>query len=152
MKAFFTIAILLITQMSFATEYQLGVVFGSPTGISGKASIDKTHAVDAVVAYSLAHDLGLEFHADYLVEKVHIFATSTQNPVELYLGIGGRIVSVTSGVHDHDVSIGPRFPVGLAYKVNSPKLEFFGELAIAFDIIPATNLDIEGGVGVRIRF
>jgi hypothetical protein len=152
MKAFLAIAVILLTQIGHASEYQLGVILGAPTGISGKATIDNTHAIDAVLAYSLANDLGLEFHADYLVEKVLTFSTSTESPIELYYGIGGRVVSINSGAHDHDVAIGPRVPVGITYQVSNPRLEFFGELALAFDIIPATNLDLEGGVGVRIRF
>lgn len=152
MKAFLAIAVLILTQNCFATEYQLGVVLGAPTGISGKASIDNNHAIDAVLAYSLADELGLEFHADYLIEKAHSFSTNTGSPFDLYYGIGARFVNITSGKHDNDVAIGPRAPIGLTYQINKPKLEFFGELALAFDIIPATNLDLEGGIGVRYRF
>lgn len=152
MKALFTLAIILLIKNSFATEYQLGVVLGAPTGISGKASLPNNRSIDAVLAYSLADDLGLEFHADYLIEKAHSFATNTGSPFDLYYGIGGRVVSITKGKHDNDIAIRPRVPVGLTYQINEPKIEFFGELALAFDIIPATNLDLEGGVGARYRF
>ena len=43
-------------------------------------------------------------------------------------------------------------PLGLSYKISNPNLEFFGELALAFDIAPETNLDLEGGLGIRYRF
>ena len=138
--------------MSFATEYQLGVVLGAPTGISGKVSLENNRAVDAVLAYSLADDLGLEFHADYLVENARSFATNTGSPFELYYGIGVRVVSIKKGRHEDDTAFGPRAPIGLTYQLQKPRVEFFGELALAFDLSPATNLDLEGGVGVRYRF
>ena len=155
MKSFLVailISLLQLFQNCFATEYQLGVVLGAPTGISGKASVDSKHSVDMVLAYSLADELGLEFHADYLVEKAHSFGTSGGNPFELYYGIGARVVAITRGKHEDDVAFGPRTPLGVTYRINNPKVEFFGELALAFDIIPATNLDLEGGVGLRYRF
>ncbi|MDD4974670.1 MAG: hypothetical protein PHY93_09995 [Bacteriovorax sp.] len=152
MKVFITMAAILITQSVFATEYQLGVVLGSPTGISAKASLDNKHSIDAALAYSLADELGLEFHADYLVEKAHSFATNAGAPFELYYGVGARVVSITKGHHEDDIAIGPRVPIGLTYQLGEPRIEFFGELALAFDIIPATNLDLEGGVGLRFRF
>ncbi|MDO9182659.1 MAG: hypothetical protein Q7U04_09635 [Bacteriovorax sp.] len=152
MKTLLATFLILVAQSSFATDYQLGVVIGAPVGIAGKASVDDTHSVDAVLAYSLAKELGLEFHSDYLFEKVLTFTTNSASPIELYYGIGARFVSITSGNHDNDVAIGPRVPVGVTYQINNPKVEFFGELALAFDIIPATNLDLEGGIGVRYRF
>jgi hypothetical protein len=152
MKFFLATAVILLAQNCFATEFQLGIVLGAPTGISAKATLDDKHSIDAALAYSLADELGLEFHADYLVEKAHLFATNAGAPLELFYGIGARVVSITSGPHDHDVAFGPRVPIGLTYQLGEPKIEFFGELALAFDILPATNLDLEGGIGLRYRF
>jgi hypothetical protein len=152
MKLFITLALVILAQNSFATEYQLGVVLGAPTGISGKMSLDNKHSIDAVLAYSLADELGLEFHADYLVEKAHSFATNSGSPLDVYYGIGGRVVSIKKGKHEDDIAFGPRAPLGLTYQISDPNIEFFGELALAFDIIPATNLDLEGGIGLRYRF
>lgn len=152
MKLLLTMAIILLTQNSNASEYQLGVVLGAPTGISGKVSLNNNHAFDAVLAYSLADELGLEFHADYLREKAYSFSINAESPLELYYGIGARFALITKGRHDDDIAIGPRAPIGLTYQINNPRIEFFGELALAFDIIPATNLDLEGGIGLRYRF
>lgn len=152
MKFFLTALTLLFVQNSFATEYQLGIIAGAPTGISGEAIVSKDRAIDAVLAYSLASDLGLEFHADYLVLNAHSFPTNLGAPFELYYGIGARVVSITRGRHEDDIAIGPRTPIGVSYRLAEPRIEFFGELALAFDIIPATNLDLEGGVGLRYRF
>jgi hypothetical protein len=137
---------------TYAAEFQLGVVLGTPTGISAKAKLEENRSIDATVAYSLAHDLGFEFHTDYLVENVRSFSVKGGGPLELYYGIGVRLVSIRRGNHDGDTAFGPRAPLGLIYQISNPKLELFGELALAFDISPSTNLDLEGGIGLRYRF
>ena len=152
MKAFLAIMTILITHNVLAREYQLGVVMGAPTGISAKMSLENNRAIDAVIAYSLADDLGLEFHTDYLIEKAYTFSTNTGNPFEVYYGIGARVANITSGKHDNETALGARAPIGLTYRLNNVRIEFFGELALAFDVTPATNLDLEGGIGLRYRF
>lgn len=153
MKIILALSMLLLTQVSFARgEYQLGVVLGAPTGISGKMELGKNRAVDGVVAYSLASDLTLELHADYLMENVRGFNVNAPNPLELYWGIGGRAAVIDGGKHDGDIAFGPRVPVGVNYKIVNPNLEFFGELALVFDVVPDTNLDGEAGIGMRYRF
>jgi hypothetical protein len=154
MKLFLATSLLLMTSTSvFARgELQLGVVLGAPTGISAKAEIGESRAVDAVLSYSLANDLALEFHSDYLIENAYAININAPSPMQLYFGIGGRVVTIDKGKHDGDLLIGPRAPVGVSYKISNPNLEFFGELALDFDIIPYTNLDLEAGVGVRYRF
>ena len=147
-----TITIYLLIGNSFAKEFQLGIVLGAPTGISAKANLEENRSIDAALAYSLADDLGLEFHADYLVEKARTFFIQGGGPIDLYYGIGARLVSITKGKHDGNAAFGPRAPLGLTYQINNPGIEFFGELALAFDVIPSTNLDLEGGIGLRYRF
>lgn len=152
MKLILSLSMFLITQIAFAREYQLGVVLGAPTGISGKMELGGNRAVDGVIAYSLADDLALEVHGDYLVENAHGFNVNAPAPLELYYGIGARVAVIDKGRHDGDLAFGPRAPIGVNYKITNPNLEFFGELALAFDIVPDTNLDLEGGIGLRYRF
>lgn len=153
MKIFLAVLVFLIAQSSFAREeYQLGVILGAPTGLSGKAELGKNRAIDAALAYSLASDLGLEFHIDYLIENAHAFNINAPSPLELYFGFGARFAVINGGKHDNDLSIGPRVPVGVSYKMSNPNIEFFGELALDLDIIPDSNVDLEAGVGARYRF
>ena len=151
-KLLIIVTYLVLVQNSFAREFQLGVILGSPTGISMKSVIDNKHSVDAALAYSLVEDMGLEFHADYLVDRAYSFSTNTGIPFELFYGIGGRVASIKKGKYSNDLALGPRAPIGLTYKMNDPKIEFFLELALVLDVIPETNLDLEGGVGLRFRF
>ncbi|MGZ3789643.1 MAG: hypothetical protein ACXVLQ_14030 [Bacteriovorax sp.] len=152
MKLLIMLSLLLTAQVAMAREYQLGVILGAPTGISGKVELGKNRSVDGVLAYSLADDLSLEFHSDYLIENAHGFNVGAPNLLELYFGIGGRFAIIDKGEHDGDVAIGPRAPIGVSYKTTNPNLEFFGEVALVLDIIPETNADFEGGLGMRFRF
>jgi hypothetical protein len=152
MKKILTIIFILLSQNSFTKEFQLGFVLGSPTGISAKIKLDNKHSIDAVLAYSLVEDLGLEFHGDYLIEKAKVFSSNAGVPFELFYGIGARAAIVKKGKHSDEVAIGPRIPLGIIYKMSEPRIEFFGELALVFDIIPETNSDLQGGVGMRYCF
>jgi len=143
MKVILAILFTLLSQNSFSDEFQLGVVLGTPTGVSAKFGLENNRAIDMALAYSLADELGLEFHADYLIENAHSFATHSGSPFELYYGIGIRAVSIRRGEHADEDAFGPRAPIGLTYKIGKPRVEFFGELALAFDLVPRTNLDLE---------
>ncbi len=48
--------------------------------------------------------------------------------------------------------IGPRAPVGLLYNFHNPNIEVFAELALAVDLTPKTDVDLDVGIGVRVRF
>lgn len=146
------IVLFLIIENVLAREYQLGVVLGAPTGVSAKMSLDQNHSLDAALAYALVDDLGLEFHMDYLIENVKRFSILKLNPISLYYGIGGRGVAIDKGQHNDSWAVGPRTPIGLSITVNNPTLFIFSELALAFDLTPRTNLDLEAGLGLRYRF
>ncbi len=153
MKILITTAMILFSALGFAREeYQLGVILGAPTGISGKIYLNNNRSIDAAMAYSLAHDLGLEFHADYLIENVRSLSINAPHPIELYFGIGGRIAVIDKGEHDNDLAIGPRAPVGVTYTIANPNIQFFGELAMILNIVPDTNVDLDAGIGARYRF
>ena len=97
-----------MTNLSFAKgEYQLGVVLGAPTGLSGKVELGNNRAIDAALAYSLDNDFGIEFHADYLIENARAFNINAAAPLEMYYGIGARVIGIKHGRHDGDLAIGP---------------------------------------------
>jgi hypothetical protein len=152
MKVWLMIALFMFYRNSFSREFHLGVILGAPSGLSGKVCLKNNRSIDAALAYSLANDLGIEFHADYLIENAYTLSLKNANPLMLYYGIGARFVNITSGNHDGELSFGPRAPIGLTYQINNSNLELFGELALALDIIPRSNLDLEGGIGLRYRF
>lgn len=150
---FILIVVLVFTKTVFAQEkYELGVILGSPTGLSSKMHLANNRSIDAVIAHSLAHDIDFEFHSDYLIEKAHTFDINAPEPLELYFGIGARLGLIDGGEDDNELAIGPRVPIGVAYKFHNPVLTVFGEAALILNIIPETDADVDAGVGVRYRF
>ncbi len=123
----------------------LGVIIGEPTGISGKAWVSRTGAVDAGVAWSFRRRGRFHLHVDHLWHFPHKIRTS--EPFVLYAGIGGRLA-----VGRDDGIFGIRIPLGVAWWPHHATLDVFLELAPIFDLIPATELSANGGIGVRYFF
>lgn len=153
MKIYLTLVILLFVQVALSREeLQLGVVLGAPTGISAKLSLGNNRAIDMAFANSLDKDLGLQLTADYLIDKARSYQIEAPNPLDLYFGIGARIGLIEHGIHDGDLSIGPRTPIGVSYNFSNPNVQIFSELALVLNVIPYSDVDLEGAIGARYRF
>lgn len=140
----------LTTQQAFA-DAAVGVVLGDPTGLSGRLGLDDKHSAEIALAYSSSHYEGLHIHATYLWDRARSFSTS-EGPLEMYYGLGVRVITINKGSRDGETAVGPRAPLGLLYNFHNPDLEVFGELSVALDLVPKTDVDLDFGVGVRIRF
>ncbi len=64
----------------------------------------------------------------------------------LYYGIGGRLLNTS------DTRVGIRGVIGLDYLFASSPLDLFFEIAPVLDFAPDTQMDLEGGVGMRFYF
>ena len=126
-------------------HFELGIILGEPSGISLKNWFDTRTAVDAAVAWSLTDDdEDLYIHADFLWHDFGLINSSEMLPV--YYGIGGRMVLAD------DPRIGARVPVGIAWLLDGAPLGFFIELAAVLDVVPETEFDFNGGIGIRFIF
>jgi hypothetical protein len=152
MKKIYTILLFLVSTLVFANNYEVGIVVGDPLGLSTKFSVGENRSVDVVLAHAFNQDYSLRVHADYLFENMKSFTIQNSDPLNLYYGIGGRAVSLDEGRHKNELAIGPRVPVGVQYVLGDHHIDLFAELAVAFNIIPQTNIDLEGGVGMRFMF
>ncbi len=132
-------------------ESSLGVVLGDPTGLSGRTSLDGSHSIEGAIAYATGNHGGLHIHGTYLWDEANQFATRS-GPINLYYGLGARLIRIDGGDNKGDISIGPRAPLGLLYKFKNPSIEIFGELSLALDILPSTDVDLDACIGARIRF
>jgi hypothetical protein len=129
----------------------VGGVLGDPTGISGKYDLGQNIAIDGALSYSLGARSGAQLHSDYLkIQPNAVDAGDTE--LDLYYGIGFRIVTLSSGDNKGKLSVGPRVPVGLKHEIKDPSVEFFGEVAFILDLAPSTAADLDIGVGARYRF
>jgi len=121
----------------------LGVILGSPTGISGKYWLDKIHAIDAALGFS--GDFAL--HADYLWHGWKAFPQPKKGALGAYLGIGGRFEEKKK-----DNEFGIRFVAGGNYWFEKYPVEVFLELVPVFEVSPDTGLGFDGGIGIRYYF
>lgn len=153
MKQILILAVFLIGVVSSAqAEVALGVVLGDPTGFSGRFSLDKSHSVSTALAFSSRRHERLHFNLNYLWDNARVFATSGGGPLGMYYGLGARLIAIDGGRHDGEVAFAPRAPLGLLYKFTNPNLEVFAELAVNLEVVPEMDVDLDAGIGVRIRF
>ena len=141
----------------------IGLILGSPTGISGKLYLGPGAAIDAALGLGIGEDVHL--HVDYLFE----FDDLAKQPgfrLGWFAGIGGRLADTDeddythvhgNGVrhrHDRDeLDLGPRVPVGLEFRANElPRLEIFAEVALGLDLVEDPGLTIDAGIGGRFFF
>lgn len=140
----------LFIQQAHATN-AIGVVLGDPTGVSGRMSLDANHSIEGALAFTSSKYDGTHIHGTYLWDRARSFA-SNGGPIDLYYGLGIRLISIHEGKYDGDIALGPRAPLGLIYNFNNPNLELFGEISLALDIAPKTDVDLDVGIGLRVRF
>jgi hypothetical protein len=139
---------ILISNSTLADEkgFGLGVILGEPTGISFKLWRARNIAYSGAVAWSTENKNDvLHIHADVLMHMYN-FIEVEQGKVPIYFGIGGRTK------FEDDNRFGARFPFGLSYEVEKYPLDIFFEIVPVFDIFPNTELNINGGIGIRYFF
>lgn len=146
------IAVMALSSVSHA-RFGIGAVLGDPTGLSFESEVDSQHSWDGVIAWSSGKNAGFHIHGDYLITRGAI-ADLDGHPLELFYGIGGRMIQIDNDNSDDDgkTSLGVRAPVGLQVKIQDPNIEFFGEIAPVLDLVPSTGLDFDVGIGGRYYF
>lgn len=123
--------------------FGLGVILGSPTGISFKYWLRQDNAWAGGLAWSLDSNESLHIHAEYVW---HRFDVIEEPRTALYYGVGGLIVQA------NEPRLGVRVPFGITHLIRDDPIDFFFELVPVFDLVPETRFDLEGGIGVRYYF
>ncbi len=126
----------------------LGAVLGDPTGFAVKLQTSADNAVDGALAWS---SRGFHIHSNYLWQINNYFQLDQKN-IDLYYGVGVRLISISSGTDKDKTSLGPRTPIGVNFKLQQTKLQFFAELAMNLNVTPSTEADLDGGIGIRFHF
>jgi hypothetical protein len=122
----------------------LGVMIGEPTGISAKLMAGRGNAFSGGAAWSIASDV-FYFQVDYLRYFYDVFPVP-EGALPLYAGVGG------GATLKDDPVLGPRVPLGLAYFLEETPVEVFAEVAPRVIVVPDTDFDVQGVVGVRFLF
>jgi len=131
----------------------VGIILGEPTGLTGKYWFDQSSAVDVHLSFDFSDD-AFALISDYLIHFNVFKPNSSAIDLPVYVGIGGKLYARDDGNDDDDddIGLGVRAPVGLSLLLTQAPLEFFVEIALGLRIIPGTDADIDGGIGVRYYF
>ncbi len=125
--------------------FGLGIILGEPTGLSAKLWTGSENAFDFAAAWSFKGDGNLLLQVDYVWHSFNLINVSSGR-LPLYYGIGGRAIL------SDDPVVGVRIPVGLDYQFADAPIDIFLELAPILDLVPETDFDLGGGIGVRFWF
>src|SRR5262245_52081899 len=138
----FFILFLAATARAQERGFGLGVILGEPSGISGKSWLSKKTALAGAVAWSLEKDEALHIHLDHLFHDFDSMPVE-QGTLALYYGFGGRIKFA------NESTISVRIPIGMNYLFASAPMDLFLEIVPMLDLIPRTEFNLNGGVGIR---
>lgn len=147
------------------SDFGVGLMVGSPTGVTAKKYLAENHAFDGAFGFGYG---GYSIHADYLFEQ-RDFLGENDARLGWFVGIGGQFQVERDRYHrggyygrrydrdDRDrrnrVHAGPRAPIGLELRFRSlPPLEMFAEIALGFEIVEYPGLTLNGGLGARWYF
>jgi len=153
------------TQVGYGKNLGVGLMFGDPTGITGKYWLSYKNAVDLGLGFGFYHRKcdrwgcyggydGLSVNADYLWQ-----GSLARGQVELdwHAGIGGRIFfwDYDNRYRDHGgvLNVAARVPLGLDLMFNNPgNLEIFIELVPSLYMLDGVWLGFDASLGGRIYF
>ncbi len=146
-KLFFIFSLIYIFSFSHSktNNFGIGVIAGEPTGLTLKYWLDNNSGFDLAIAWSFEKEASFRIHADYLWHFKGIFKNEIKNLFP-YLG-GGWLVNISERLR-----IGIRIPLGIEYMFDKIPLEVFLEIAPVINLIPATTLGGNAGLGLRYYF
>lgn len=154
MRTWIVVLLILVPVMTFAQNrtYGLGIVLGTPTGLSGTIHLSEKALIAVHAGWSFHENR--RFHTTCTYQFMFPYAIRNEQGVAKknvvpYLGVGGRLL-VRERNDDTNVHLGVRFGGGIEYYVE--QFGFFLELFPVVDIAPETEMDWEGGLGVRFYF
>jgi hypothetical protein len=152
------------TEVGYGRKFGLGLMFGDPTGFTGKLWVGPTNSLDFDLGFGgygfndrcapngpcdrFGYNTG-SLNIDYLWQSNIVRG---QAQLDWHIGAGGRMFWY-GGCSGDCLELGARMPVGLDLMFSNPAmLEVFFELAPAFYFIHGPYLSIEGALGVRFYF
>ena len=147
----FLVLFALFLPAALSADTGAGVVLGDPTGVS--------LLFDERIAVAAAWDVSQHLH---LHGDLWLFKRQLVEPVDWYMGLGARLQIYTEGStsgpswadgddRDQGIGIGARIPFGLQW-YPMEQLEVFGELVPVLSLFPATEFDMDFGIGLRYHF
>ncbi len=127
-------------------DFGLGVILGAPTGLSAKYWLSGKTAIDGALAWHFGENDRFQIHGNHLWHWELKDLRTTEGRLPLYAGIGLRVIAGS------DTDAGIRIPLGASYLFERAPLEAFIELVPVLDVIPSTDADLDGAIGIRYYF
>ena len=125
----------------------LGVRLGEPTGISAKIMTRSSRSMNFAAAWSLGSESRLVLQGDYVFYDNDILNLDIdRGTLPLYYGLGVHLKLAD------EPEIGVRVPLGVNLFFSENPLGIFFEIAPTLQLVPATRIDLYGGIGVHYYF
>ena len=131
--------------------FGLGLVVGTPGGISGAYRLGNRTAIAGAVGLDLFDGRRFYVHGDFLFLLPNLLRGGSVG-LSPYLGPGIFISDRGRRDDGSRLGVGARVPFGLSLDFRSAPIQIFGELAIIVPLVPEPNLGIGGAVGFRYYF
>ena len=122
----------------------MGIVIGTPTGISTRFMSPSGNSLDLLLAWRFGDNFFAQGHYDF---KLRVLDQTTEGPVQFYAGPGAFMR--WSSRNSNLVGFSGNF--GIEWVVRH-ELELFVEVSPKIGFAPATDLDFTAGMGVRYVF
>jgi hypothetical protein len=123
-------------------KFGVGLMFFEPSGLSAKAWLSGSTAIDGGLGWSAEANHYFHLHADFLFTNIRLASDRNLN-LNFTLGAGGKIV------FRDDNNAWFRIPLGLDFLLRRSPLDFF------FEVVPTFNfseLKLFGAIGFRYVF
>jgi len=127
--------------------FGLGIIVGEPTGVDLKYFMNEQNAIEGALAWSLSGDNEFHIQVDYLYH-FYDWIKVTKGALPVFIGIGGRV----EFREDQDDLLGIRIPIGMSYEFAEGMFDVFGEIVPVLELVPDTDFELEGAIGIRIWF
>lgn len=128
----------------------IGVILGTPYGVTARHWFDKDKSVDASLGWSMNSPSKFHVYSDYLWSKEAAIKIGEAD-FDGFFG-AGLSVRTKSGNADGEVVFGPRVPVGMSYEFANPDIEVFVQAAMNLGLIPSADIYFDAGIGARFYF
>jgi hypothetical protein len=130
-------------------RFGIGLIVGSPTGVTAKYYFRQSIAVDAAAGWSIPDKL-VQVHLGILNNTI-LFKKTLSFPLVLYHGAGVKFNFTDN------FSMGFRIPIGMLYNfkdltIKDLTIDLFMEFVPVVYLIPDTGLDLDSAIGARYYF
>ncbi len=131
-----------------SNHFGAGIYAGNPTGIKLKVNLNQNNSINSIIAWDIPASMvygsfGYSYNFYYSVKSDDGEITL---PLFFYTGPGIRIKT------NNNTNVGVKFTAGAGLQFPDIPIELFIECSPILDVIPATSLDFNAGIGFIFYF